>query len=96
MEWNADLLVSLSGVAFSLVFAYFPKVREWFDGLDKGYKPLINLGSILLVAVIRLVWLCEADLTCMEAQLPLVFESFVSALVANITTYNFAVKPFKK
>lgn len=95
-DWNSELLLALLGVVLSLIFAYLPGVKEWFETLDSRWKPLVNLGALLLVTAGRLVWLCKADLACMQINLPAALMAFLTALVSNQMTFTFLVKQFKK
>lgn len=95
-DWSSEILATLLGVVMSLIFAYLPGVKDWFDSLDSRWKPLVNLGALLLVTAGRLVWLCKADLACMQAELPAALMAFLTALVSNQMTFTFAVKQFKK
>ena len=44
-------LAALLGSILALVFAYFPWVKDWFDGLDSKVKPLLNAGLLLVLAL---------------------------------------------
>lgn len=94
-EWTANTIVVLAGIVIPLVFAYLPWVKDWFDGLDPKLKPIINLGTLLLITVVRLLWLCQFDWPCIQEQLPSALTALFAALVANSTTYTVAVRQFK-
>lgn len=95
-EWTGNAILVLAGIVIPLVFAYFPWVKDWFEGLDSRWKPIANLGTLLLITVIRLLWSCQFDWTCIQAQLPAALTAFLAAIVANSATYTTAVRQFKK
>lgn len=95
MEWTENAIVVLAGIVIPLVFAYFPWVKDWFDALDPRWKPIVNLGALLLITAGRLLWSCQFDWVCIQAQLPAALTALFAALVANSTTYQTAVRQFK-
>ncbi|MFA6982217.1 MAG: hypothetical protein WC243_04335 [Patescibacteria group bacterium] len=95
-SWTADGIVAISGFVVSLVFAYFPGIEAWFNGLDAKKKPLVNLFTIFGIVVIRLALMCKIDTACYESQYQIAFAAFIAALVINQTTFQFGVKQFKK
>jgi hypothetical protein len=46
-----DILSAAGGILLSLVFSYAPGVRPWFAALEPQQKALVNLGSVVAVAV---------------------------------------------
>jgi hypothetical protein len=58
---SPEELALLLGAILSLVFAYFPWIKDWFDDLDSVWKPLLNAG-LLLVLALALVGLNCIDL----------------------------------
>ena len=96
MELTSELIVTLSGVVLSLFFAYFPGVKAWFEQLDPVYKPLLNLGVLLVVATGAYLYGCRLDAACLSQNLEGAIFAFVGALVANQTTFQVAVKQVKR
>lgn len=96
MDWTGDALVAVSGIVVSLVFAYFPWVKDWFDKLEPTQKPLANLLVLLGVATANLLWKCRLVEVCYQNQYPLAVGAFVAALLMNQGTFSYAVKQFKK
>ena len=96
MEWTADGLVALSGIALSLIFAYLPWVKDWFESLDSKVKPLMNLGVLVVIVIARLLIVCKADWDCIQVQLPIALVAFGAAMITNQTTYQVVVRQFKK
>lgn len=95
-EWTPDGLVALTGVVISLVFAYFPWVRDWFDKLDPYKKPLVNLLAVLAVTSGNLLIVCKIEVVCLQNELPVALSTFVAALILNQTTYQFGVRQIKQ
>lgn len=96
---SPEELVALLGVILSLVFAYFPWIKDWFDGLDSVWKPLLNAG-LLLVLALGLVGLGCLDLAyyfeCSQAGVIEALKVWVMAVIANQATYAVAVRQFKQ
>ena len=44
-----EVLIAIFGAILSLVFAYFPWVKQWFEQLNPVYKPLLNAGLLLVL-----------------------------------------------
>jgi len=49
---DAGLLIALVAGLLALAFDYFPKVNQWFDGLDTATKRQLNAGLILGTAIL--------------------------------------------
>jgi hypothetical protein len=96
MDFTSEFLVTLTGLVLSLFFAYFPGVKVWFDKLDPVYKPLLNLGILLLVSVGAYLYKCRLEPVCLQANLEMAFLAFFGAVVANQTTYGVAVRQVKQ
>lgn len=84
-------LAGIAGIVLSLVFAYVPGVRPWFDGLDGTFRRLINLGALLLVAAGTYALSCagwfDVQVTCDQAGIEGLAHAFVAAAIANQTAY---------
>lgn len=96
INWTADGLIAASGVAISLIFAYFPGVKDWFDKLDPRKKPLLNLIALAAMDVGYLLVSCNFDLQLITQKLPEAGAVLLAALIANMTTFTYAVKQVKK
>jgi len=94
-----EALALLLGAILSLVFAYFPWVKNWFEGLDSVYKPLLNAGLLLVLAA-ALVGLGCVDIVnyfaCTQAGLIKALTVWVLALIGNQLTYVAGVRQFKQ
>lgn len=96
MDFNADQLWSLWGVALSLGFAYLPGVKDWFEQLDSRYKPLIMAGGLLLLTAGKLVVVCRLDQPCYLVNWWGYLQIWGMAILANIGTYQVVVRQFKQ
>lgn len=94
-----EQLAALLGSILALVFAYFPWVKDWFDGLDSVWKPLLNAGLLLVLALV-LVGLNCIDFVnyfeCSQAGLIEALMVWLLAIVANQVTYAVAVRQIKQ
>ena len=48
---TAEVLLAIVGVFLSLLFAYVPKFKPWYEALEQEKKQLWNLGLLLFTAV---------------------------------------------
>lgn len=95
---SADFLASVSGALLSLIFAYVPGLKGWFDGLAGEMKRGI-MAALLLVVAAAVFGLACANLagdfglaaTCDKSGLIEIVKAFVAALVANQATYALLV-----
>jgi len=94
-----EQLALLLGAILSLVFAYFPWVKDWFDGLDSVWKPLLNAG-LLLVLALALVGLGCLDLVdyfaCSQSGLLEALIVWLLALIGNQAAYLAFVRQIKQ
>lgn len=96
MNWSPDGLVTLMGIVLSLVCAYFPMVKDWFDQLDPKLKPLTMALILLLVTAGKLLVECRLDTSCLLFNWQTALWAWLVALIANQSTFAVAVKQFKK
>jgi len=92
-------LALLLGAILSLVFAYFPWVKDWFDGLDSAYKPLLNAGLLLVLALALVGLNCLNLADYFECSYAGVFDAvivWILALLGNQVTYAILVRQFKQ
>lgn len=95
-ELTVEFLTALAAGGLSFFFAYFPKVKEWFDALPSEYKPLINAGVLFLAAAGYLLVQCNFDNACVEANWQKVAVLWVQALIANQGAYLAFIKQNKQ
>ena len=94
-----EQLVVLLGAVLSLVFAYFPWVKDWFDGLDSKVKPLLNAGLLLALALALVGVSCTGLAYYFECSTTGLVEALIVwllAVVANQATYAVAVRQIKQ
>ena len=96
MDYTSELIVTLTGFALSLFFAYFPGVKNWFDELPSEQKPLLNLGVLFAVAVGAYLYKCRLEPVCLQTNLEMAIIAFIGAMVTNQTTYQIGVKQQKR
>lgn len=46
---SAELVLQLAAMAWSLLFSYLPKLKDWFDALSAVNKLLLQLGVFAVV-----------------------------------------------
>ena len=51
VNFTAEGIAAIGGLILMLVFAYFPKLRVWYGGLQGNVKSLIMLGLLAVVGV---------------------------------------------
>ena len=88
---NAELLVAVAGVVFSLLFSYFPGLSNWYDPLPSDKKRLIMLAVLALSGVGVFVLACFGKynlVACDAVGAWEMLEYFVLAAVANQAAYQ--------
>jgi len=87
-----DILSAAGGILLSLVFSYAPGVRPWFAALEPQQKALVNLGSVVAVAVGAFALGCfgiiEGVVQCKVAGARELASAVLSVAIANMTTYG--------
>ena len=92
---TSEILVALFGTILSLVFAYFPWVKQWFEALDPVYKPLLNAGLLLVLAYALYGLSCAGVVSYFACTGQGAIDALVVwfyAIVANQLTYQVAVR----
>lgn len=89
---TVETLSIVAGIVLSLAFSYIPKLSDKFASLDSQRKSLIMLGCLFLVALGSFALSClnvgfETGVTCDNAGAVKLITIFVSAAIANQTTY---------
>jgi hypothetical protein len=100
---TVEQLAQIAGVVLSLVLAYIPPAKSWFDGQAPSAKAGIMAGLLALVALGAYGLSCAgfaADfnigVTCDQAGALALVKIFVNALIANQLAYIAAVRPFNR
>ena len=88
LNFTAEGIAALAGFILMLVFAYFPKLRVWYGGLESNIKSFIMLGLLVACEGIIGVLVWQGIIPATE---PITWQKFVSIaialLVANQPTY---------
>lgn len=97
---TAEKLSLVAGIALSLILAYTPGVSTWYEARDTIQKRLIMAGLLLASALTIYILGCanlqQTGLTCTPAGAWEIFTLFVSALIANQSTYAIAAHNIKR
>lgn len=96
IDWTGNFIMSVAGILTSLVFGYFPIVKDWFEKLDPRWKPLVNLGVLALVTIGLVLYQCGVDWACIKLQAQPAMTAFGAAVVSNLATYQYVVKQPKR
>lgn len=95
-----EQLTLFAGVALSLVLAYVPGIKTWYDPLEAQVKASIMAGLLLLVAIAVFGLSCggfvQLGVTCDKQGIVGLVQIYIMALIANQGTFLIAVKPFKQ
>lgn len=94
MQNLSDLFLAIVGAVLSLLFTYFPGLKDWFDK-QSGYKSLIMLGLIVAVALAYyglgcipvLANVLGIQVPCTVAGLLTVALAVIKIAIANQATY---------
>jgi hypothetical protein len=92
---TSESLSAIAGVLSSLAFSYVPGLSDWFDAKPPTAKRLIMAVLLLAVAAGALGLSCANiidNVSCTQAGLVALVNSFIAALVANQATYLIAPK----
>ena len=87
---TATELSAVAGVVLSLVFSYIPGVKNWFDGLESGYKQAV-MGGVLIVVTSAIFGLAcygvIVTVECTQAGALGLVMALIAALVGNQSVY---------
>lgn len=87
---TSEKLAGMAGMLLSLVFSYIPGIREKYDALDTIQKQLVMLASLAAVTGVVFGLSCAGvmdGVTCTKTGAIGLLQAFISALVANQSTY---------
>lgn len=93
---TSESLSAISGVLLSLAFSYVPGLSDWFDAKTPTVKRLIMAVLLLAVAGAALGLSCAniiENVSCTQAGLVALVNSFIAALVANQAAYLITPRP---
>lgn len=90
----SELLPYLAGFLLSALFVYAPRLNLWFTGLPSAKKALLQLGLLLLVALVYFGLGCTSLAGKLGIALPCTVDggitligAFIKAVLANQATY---------
>lgn len=97
---SSEKLASIVGVLISLLFAYLPGLKTWFDKQTSEAKGGITAGITVLAAfaiygLSCAGWFTELGVTCSQGGLQQLISIVIGALVGLAGTYVTLVRPFK-
>ena len=92
------VLVGLTAAIVSGSFTFLPKLRVEFAGLPSEYKSYVNLGLMVLLAVVMYVGSCTGlliivGIVCSQAGLTTLALYVFLAAGGNQLAYNFSPQP---
>lgn len=94
-----DMLIALLGAVLSLVFAYLPWLKDKFDNLPDIWKPILNAGLLLALALALVGLGCLGIVSyfaCSWLGVLAALKVWFFALLANQLTYQVLVRQPKK
>lgn len=97
---TSDKLAALVGVLISLLFAYLPGLKTWFEKQASEAKGGITAGITVLAALAIYGlscagWFTELGVTCSQGGFQQLVSIVIGALVGLAGTYVTLVRPFK-
>ena len=100
---TVESLSMFAGAGLQLLLAYVPKLNKWYAGQSSAGKAGVMAVALLVVSLGVFAMACTGlsyqfnlSVACTKADALNLTTIFVSALVANQSTYLIGVKPFKK
>ena len=96
---TVEELTMYAGSVLSLLFAYAPGIKGWYDARTPQEKALTMLFALLVVTGAAFGLTCggfvAVGVVCTKLGLTELVKVFVMALIANQSMYLIAVRPFK-
>jgi len=96
---SPEELVALLGAVLAFVFGYFPWIKDWFEGLSSVWKPLVNAGFLLVLALALVGFSCGGFVDYFACGWDGVIAAlivWVKALLVNQLAYAVGVRQFKQ
>lgn len=97
-----ETLSLAAGALLSLLFAYVPGVKGWFDAKESTVKRLIMAGALLLISILVFAAGCAglqipgAAIECSTQGAWTLVQVFLLALVANQSMYSITMASSSK
>ena len=89
VNFTPEIIAGIVGILLTLVFAYFPKLRVLYGGLQSETKSLIMLGLLVITALVITMLAQYGVLTTSEPITWLLFVKVLfAALLANQPAYT--------
>lgn len=89
INFTPEVIAGIVGILLTLIFAYFPKLRVLYGGLQSEVKSLIMLGLILVTALVITLLAYTKVITTNEPVTWLLFAKVMfAALIANQPAYT--------
>ena len=93
VEFTPEVIAAIVGLFLTLVFAYFPKLRVLYGGLQSEIKSLIMLVLLLITAVVIMVLSKYGIIATNEPVTWVLFAKVMfAALIANQPAYTLLPK----
>jgi hypothetical protein len=97
---DATIMAGAAGAILALLFGYVPGLKDWYDNLESVAKRLVMLAALAVVALGSFGLSCAGwfnlPVTCDQAGVEQLLGAFLTALVANQTTYLISSKSIGK
>lgn len=81
----------LAGALLSLIFAYVPGLKSWYEKLSAEYKQLVMLGALFVIVGGKFALGCigrDATFTCDANGVYDALTAFILAISANAGVYK--------
>jgi len=92
---NGNLFLALAGGLLSLLFAYVPKLKDWYNTKDAASKQLFMLGLLAVITAATGLLSCANVVTsflpvyaCDQVGLISLLEAFGFAVIGNQAAYG--------
>lgn len=98
---TGGVIAAVAGALIQFFFAYFPKVKDWYEVQSGEVKGAVQLIALAVAAFFPFLpecfgWFTNViPLTCDQPGLEQVVQSFLVALLTNQGAYLTLVKPRK-
>lgn len=89
---TSDILSAAGGILLSLIFSYAPGVRPWYGTLDAQQKALVNLGSVIVIAVgvfaLGCFGIIDGLVQCKVAGVKELISAIIAVAISNQAAYG--------
>ena len=81
---NPDNIISVAAVILSVLFAYTPKLSDWYYSLDGTKKRLIMLGVLIVTVLLVFGGACMGIVTGIACDKPSAMQLVQALLIAIV------------